>query len=233
MKKSLSALLCFTLALFLGFSLVSPSFVSAQSSETSPTVPALEETFAEDEVLNQEIDKFLDESGISEVDFESMTEEEIDTYFENEVSEEDLFTLESEVNKLVNEQDYVEGQFTIQALPVALAPIAIIALRIAIKQGTKPAVAYLKKATKKLTGSYKISFPGGGTLILLQDKKSGKRLFAVDNASVKLVHKTTGKGYNGSFKAFHFHKAPDMSQHYLLCSTIPKNYKVQKGKCYF
>lgn len=193
------------------------------------------ETIETNSYLSKEVDDFLEESGVNNIDFNQMSELEIEEFFEEIISNSNYIELESDINVYISSLDGSEqiGEISVRALPVAFAAIGVIALRIAVTQGTKAATTYLKKSVKKYNDTYKITFPGSKQLILIQDKKTNKRLFSLDNHSVKLIHKSTGKGYPKAFSAWHFHKAPDMSQHYLMCSSIPKDYKVQKGKCYF
>lgn len=249
MYKKINDFFCFTLVAFLISATVLPGFVQATSqleiesekvtfNDEKVEVVELEKGLEEYEHLNDYVDQFLEEMSIADVNFDELTEEEAEAFFEEVVSDKQYYSLENEINRSINEMDradYVteEPTFSTRALPIAFAAIGVVALRIAVTQGTKAATAYLKKATKKYTTQYKITFPSSKQLILIQDKKSKKRLFSLDNHSVKLVHKTTGKGYSKAFSAWHFHKSPDMTQHYLMCSSIPKNYKVQKGKCYF
>lgn len=242
MYEKLKHIFFFTLSLSLISATVLPNLTEAS---VHAEVPFKDEIlkFAdypeESEYMNEKIDDFLEEVGISHLNFEELTEEEAEAVFEKILSDEHYYDLENKINQYINELDKADisieagSNISTRLLPVAFAAIGVVALRLVVTQGTKAATAYLKKVTKKYSTQYKITFPGSKQLILIQDKKTKKRLFSLDNHSVKLVHKTTGKGYSYAFSAWHFHKSPDMGQHYLMCSSIPKNYKVQKGKCYF
>lgn len=249
--KNWKYLLCFTLSILLISATILPNLALATTQTKTGNEEreilakvqneslVLTDNLESDEYLNERVDDFMTEIKIFDVNFDDLTEEEAEAFFEEVINDEEYYYLENEINRYINELDRLEADsdeapiMSTRALPIAFAAIGVVALRIAVTQGTKAATAYLKKAVKKYSTQYKITFPSSKQLILIQDKKTKKRLFSLDNHSVKLVHKTTGKGYAKAFSAWHFHKSPDMTQHYLMCSSIPKNYKVQKGKCYF
>lgn len=125
-------------------------------------------------------------------------------------------------------------EISTRAVPIVLVPIGVVALRLLVTQGSKAAVAYLKRATKKLSKTYKVTFPKSKSqLILIQDKKTSERIFSVDKHKVKMVQKKNPKkGYPGSVSPWHFHAAPKDKLHLMMCSSVPKNYKVEVGKCF-
>ncbi|GAB6424448.1 hypothetical protein [Bacillus cereus] len=192
-----------------------------------------ETSFCEKEA-NRLADNFLRENGIFDIDYNQLSEEEIETFFEELVSKPEYQELEATLNNMYLEQNDGTNQEVLRAgplLPAVFVGIGIIALRMVIVSGGKVAQNYLKKAVKNYIGQYKISFPNTtNQLILVQNKKNNTRLFSIDKHSVKLVHKTTGKGYNGAFNVWHFHK--DTGHHYVLCSSLPQGYKVQFGACF-
>lgn len=228
MFKKLNFVLNSSLAFLLFFAVVLPE-VAVANSEKDLDVVDFEVNEASEEI-DGVIDEYFEENGLYSIEFEKMTEKEADEFFDQLLSTDEYLSFENEVSTMSQGQsDKILGR----AVPIALIPIGIVALRLLVTQGSKAAVAYLKKATKKLANTYKITFPGGNQLILIQDKKTSKRVFSIDKHNVKMVHKTTNKGYPGSVSVWHFHAPPDTGQHLMLCSSVPKNYKVQKGKCYF
>ena len=230
MFKKINVVLSFSLAALLFFAVVLPEVAVASSEKDLDEVNF--EMFNEtSEEIDAAIDEYCEGNGLSSFDSEKMTEKELDEYFEQLLNTEEYLSFENEVSDMSQNQ---QGQVSARAVPILLAPIGIIALRILVTQGSKAAMAYLKKATKNLTKKYKITFPNTTKqLILVQDKKTKARIFSVDKHPVEFRHKTTGKGHPNSIKPWHFHGAPDMGQHLMLCSSVPKNYKIKKGKCYF
>lgn len=237
MSKQLNIYVCAIISLLLALSVVNPQTAKAMEQIIKPAIldNVISQELETDYYLNDVVDKYLNETAILDINFDQMTELEAEEFFDSLIETKDYMSLENDINNYIVATDRLENGDTIStyALPVAFAAIGVIALRIAVTQGTKAATAYLKRAVKKYTKTYKITFPSSKQLILIQDKKTKKRIFSVDKHSVKLVHKKTGKGYPKAFSAWHFHKSPTMGNHYLMCSSIPKNYKVQKGKCYF
>lgn len=239
MLGKFNRLLSFSFAAILFFAVVLPEVAVADTRtelggvDLETATDLIKET---DKVTNF-IDEYFEENGLYDIDFENLTEKEIDDYFNQLINSVEYTSFENKVSAMsqVQANKLIETDTpTAYAVPVAFIPIGLVALRLLVTQGSKAAIAYLKRATKKLTKQYKISFPNSTKqLILIQDKKSGKRIFSLDKHNVKMVHKKTNKGYPGSVSVWHFHAAPNTSQHLMLCSSVPKNYKVQQGKCYF
>lgn len=104
----------------------------------------------------------------------------------------EYLSFENEVSAMSQIQP---NKLTERDAPAAFIQIGVVGLRLLITQGSKAAIAYLKRATKNLAKQYKITFPNSTKqLILIQDKKNGKRIFSVDKHSVKMVHNQTNKG---------------------------------------